>query len=52
MKTKLGCILFGHKYIHKKDKDVYPLDYCKCCGLSKEEVGIFPKVEIHKTNCK
>lgn len=41
MKKRLTCVLFGHifrRYISNDESA--PCDYCRKCGLTKEEVGI------------
>jgi hypothetical protein len=42
MKIKLWCKLFGHDFRCKREEGEYIIisisDYCRNCGLSKEEV--------------
>jgi Pyruvate/2-oxoacid:ferredoxin oxidoreductase delta subunit len=45
MKTKLWCLIFGHDFRMFNDDDegyrhIISSDYCRNCGLSKEECKI------------
>ena len=45
MKGRLWCKLFGHRFVAiKEEDDGYVIrnltEWCMCCGLTKEEVGI------------
>lgn len=47
MKYNIWCLLFGHVFIlwnwYDRETEQYtkkPIDFCKDCGLSKEELGI------------
>lgn len=45
MKYSIWCFLFGHRFIGQKHDggktyDVFPVDWCSRCGLSKKEAGI------------
>jgi hypothetical protein len=43
MKGTLKCIIFGHKFMSRINDGDYILskqiDFCRHCGLSKEELG-------------
>jgi len=54
MKRKLSCILFGHDFrIMQEEKTgtfsltrrTFQSDWCRKCGLTKEEIGITNRSE-------